>query len=208
MPDDLLGFRGPLADLLSGFVREKRAWGHAYPPTMLSCIRQLDRHFSEAGEHPPCPDESQGSRFLAPRPGEALSTTKQRTHLWRQFASFCRRQGIDAWIPDAHSLPLCPLRHTFAVHRLENWFLANEDVEAKLPILSAYMGHTNLRDTYYYLRITQSFFPEITRRLQREVGDIIPCLPESSFGGDPFVLSPSASNGAGAPGAMATHSGH
>jgi hypothetical protein len=64
------------------------------------------------------------------------------------------------------------------VHRLENWFLANEDVEAKLPVLAAYMGHTSIRDTYHYLRITQSFFPEITRRLHREVGDIIPCLPE------------------------------
>jgi integrase len=66
------------------------------------------------------------------------------------------------------------LRHTFAVHRLENWFRAGENVEAKLPYLAAYMGHANIQDTYYYLRITQSFFPEIVRRLEAEVGDIIP----------------------------------
>ncbi len=58
------------------------------------------------------------------------------------------------------------LRHTFAVHRMENWFKAGEDIEAKLPYLAAFMGHTHLRDTYYYLRITMSFFPEIGRRLQ------------------------------------------
>jgi integrase len=66
------------------------------------------------------------------------------------------------------------LRHTFAVHRLESWHRAGEDLEAKLPILSAYLGHTTLRDTYYYLRITASFFPEITRRLQAFTGDVIP----------------------------------
>ncbi len=66
------------------------------------------------------------------------------------------------------------LRHTFAVHRLENWFKAGKDIEAKLPYLSAYMGHTHVRDTYYYLRITASFFPEITRRFRSRVGEIIP----------------------------------
>ena len=66
------------------------------------------------------------------------------------------------------------LRHTFAVHRLENWYLAGEDVMARLPILSVYMGHRHLRETYYYLRITASFFPEISRRLKAYAGDVIP----------------------------------
>jgi len=66
------------------------------------------------------------------------------------------------------------LRHTFAVHRLENWYLAGEDLTAKLPILSVYMGHSSLRDTYYYLRITASFFPEIARRLEAYAGNVIP----------------------------------
>lgn len=66
------------------------------------------------------------------------------------------------------------LRHTFAVHRLENWYLAGEDLTAKLPILSVYMGHKNMRDTYYYLRTTASFYPEIARRLEVYVGDVIP----------------------------------
>lgn len=66
------------------------------------------------------------------------------------------------------------LRHTFAVHRLENWYLAGEDITSKLPILSVYLGHRELRDTYYYLRITTSFFPEITRRIEAYAGDVIP----------------------------------
>ena len=66
------------------------------------------------------------------------------------------------------------LRHTFAVHRLEKWYLAKENLEAKIPLLSAYMGHKTLRDTYYYLRITSSFFPEIAHRLEAFTGDVIP----------------------------------
>lgn len=66
------------------------------------------------------------------------------------------------------------LRHTFAVHRLEKWFLAGDDVEAHLPCLSAYMGHTHLRDTYYYLRLTASFFPEIARRFEVRAAGVIP----------------------------------
>jgi len=66
------------------------------------------------------------------------------------------------------------LRHTFAVHRLENWYYAGENLEAKLPILAAYMGHANIRETHYYLRITASFFPEIARRLDAFTSDVIP----------------------------------
>jgi len=73
-----------------------------------------------------------------------------------------------------HGPRLHDLRHSYAVHRLESWHRAGEDLEAKLPILSAYLGHTTLRDTYYYLRITASFFPEITRRLEAFTGDVIP----------------------------------
>jgi len=65
-------------------------------------------------------------------------------------------------------------RHTFAVHRLEKWYYAGENVEAKLPILAAYMGHAKIRDTYYYLRITASFFPEIARRLEAFASNVIP----------------------------------
>lgn len=43
------------------------------------------------------------------------------------------------------------LRHTFAVHRLTKWYRDGEDVQAKLSILSQYMGHVEVRDTVCYL---------------------------------------------------------
>lgn len=46
------------------------------------------------------------------------------------------------------------LRHTFAVHRLTAWAVEGEDVHAKLPSLSAYLGHLNVLGTEVYLKAT------------------------------------------------------
>lgn len=46
------------------------------------------------------------------------------------------------------------LRHSFAIHRLLRWYREGADVQAKLPLLSTYMGHGSLRETQVYLKIT------------------------------------------------------
>jgi len=45
-------------------------------------------------------------------------------------------------------------RHTFAVHRLTRWYQEGADVHARLPWLSAYMGHYDLMGTERYLTAT------------------------------------------------------
>ncbi len=42
------------------------------------------------------------------------------------------------------------LRHSFAVTTLIEWYDADDDVQARLPALSAFMGHTQPKDTYWY----------------------------------------------------------
>ena len=66
------------------------------------------------------------------------------------------------------------LRHTFAVNNLRTWFAAGEDVGALLPVLQAYMGHSSISDTAYYLRLTAESYPQIAARVQREYGGIVP----------------------------------
>jgi integrase/recombinase XerD len=46
------------------------------------------------------------------------------------------------------------LRHTFAVTRLRTWHEANVDVRSRLIHLSTYLGHADVRDTYWYLSAT------------------------------------------------------
>ena len=43
------------------------------------------------------------------------------------------------------------MRHSFAVSTLVAWYQADEDVQARLPTLSAYLGHVEPKDTYWYL---------------------------------------------------------
>ncbi len=42
-------------------------------------------------------------------------------------------------------------RHRFAVHTLIDWYRSGEDVEARLPVLSTYLGHVSVESTYWYL---------------------------------------------------------
>lgn len=45
------------------------------------------------------------------------------------------------------------MRHTHAVHVLLRWYRAGVDVQAKLPALSASMGHVSIVSTAYYLSL-------------------------------------------------------
>lgn len=58
------------------------------------------------------------------------------------------------------------LRHTFAVHRLVNWYREGKDVQKLLPILSTYMGHTYLAATSVYLTMTDDLLCEAGSRFQ------------------------------------------
>lgn len=46
------------------------------------------------------------------------------------------------------------LRHTFAVATLLAWYRSDEDVQAKIPALSTYLGHREPTSTYWYLSAT------------------------------------------------------
>lgn len=53
------------------------------------------------------------------------------------------------------------LRHTFAVHALEQLSRNGEDSYCTLPVLSVALGHKCVSDTEYYVRITKEVYPEI-----------------------------------------------
>lgn len=57
------------------------------------------------------------------------------------------------------------LRHRFAVETLVQWYRDGQEVERRLPVLSAYLGHTEVRHTYWYL----SARPELLRLSQERL---------------------------------------
>lgn len=65
------------------------------------------------------------------------------------FRNVIDDSGIGA---DAPRRPrLHDLRHTFAVRTLLGWYRSGEDVQAKVPSLSTYLGHREPGSTYWYL---------------------------------------------------------
>lgn len=57
-------------------------------------------------------------------------------------------------------------RHAFAVHRLTAWAVAGDDVHAKLPWLSAYLGHQNVLGTEVYLKATPQLLELASHRFE------------------------------------------
>lgn len=59
------------------------------------------------------------------------------------------------------------LRHTFAVHRLTEWYRRNADVQRLLPTLCTYLGHVELSSTQRYLTMTPELLEQANRRFER-----------------------------------------
>jgi len=59
------------------------------------------------------------------------------------------------------------LRHAFAVNRLSQWYSQGVDLHARLPWLSAYMGHVDIIGTETYLNATPELLALAGDRLRR-----------------------------------------
>ena len=120
------------------------------------------------------------ARFLAARrtyapasPTDALFPRADGTPVRVKTAShtvctLLRRAGLKPAAGRAGPRPY-DLRHTFAVHRLARWYSARTDVHARLPWLSAYMGHDGILGTETYLTATPELMHLAARRLRQRL---------------------------------------
>jgi integrase len=58
------------------------------------------------------------------------------------------------------------LRHSFAVATLLDWYRNGDDVAARLPWLSTYLGHREPRTTYWYLSAAPELLAAAAQRLE------------------------------------------
>lgn len=70
-----------------------------------------------------------------------------------------------------HGPRLHDLRHRLAVATLMRWYRAGADVDAKLPILATYLGHTKVSDTYWYLSAVPELVCLAMARLEQRTRD-------------------------------------
>lgn len=93
-------------------------------------------------------------------------------HVRRIFYKLSRQIGLrDA--SASHGPRLHDFRHRFAVETLVHWYRKGEDVERGLPILSTYLGHAHVTDTYWYLTSTPQLLGAAGKRMEKRWGGIL-----------------------------------
>ena len=97
---------------------------------------------------------SRRDRFLAQRPANffvsSRGTRLDGAEIRRTFYFLSRQIGLRG-PSDSHGPRLHDFRHRFALETLIQWYRSGQDVEKRLPVLSTYLGHVHVADTYWYL---------------------------------------------------------
>jgi integrase len=114
--------------------------------------KRRDRRFGRRPDGP----------FLVNKNGNQMD--KGEVH--RTFYSLSRQIGLRA--VDASRGPrLHDFRHRFAVQTLLRWYRNGDDPKRRLPILSTYLGHAHVTDTYWYLTGTPELLGAAARKLEK-----------------------------------------
>ena len=90
-------------------------------------------------------------------PGEELNRT---------FTQLIGEVGLDGRGARARPRPH-DLRHTLAVRTLLDWYDAGEDIDRRMPLLSAFLGHVDPASSYWYLEAVPELLERISRRLEQ-----------------------------------------
>ena len=89
-----------------------------------------------------------------------------RGELNQTFIELVRQAGLDGRGARGRPRPH-DLRHAFAVRTLLDWHRAGEDIDRRMPLLSAYLGHVDPASTYWYLEAVPELLELISSRLEQ-----------------------------------------
>jgi integrase len=89
-----------------------------------------------------------------------------REELNRTFTQLVREVGLEGRGARARPRPH-DLRHALAVHTLVDWHEAGEDIDRRMPLLSAFLGHVDPASSYWYLEAVPELLELISRRLEQ-----------------------------------------
>lgn len=84
--------------------------------------------------------------------------------LRRAFRRLRQQAGIRRVDGARYQPRLHDLRHSAAVHRLTAWYREGKDVQKLLPLLSTYLGHTDIGGTQHYLTMTPDLLQQASDR--------------------------------------------
>jgi integrase/recombinase XerD len=105
-------------------------------------------------------------------PGFFVSTRGTRLdahNLSHTFAGLLAAAGIRV-APSRRRPRIHDLRHSFATATLLDWYRDGVDVQARLPLLSTYLGHADPKSTYWYLTGSPELLALAAGRLEHAFG--------------------------------------
>lgn len=150
---EVIAIDGPDVDLADGVITIRRTKFRKSRLVTLhaSTVEALRRYVLQRDKA--CPQRATEA-FLV---GEAGRRLTKSVIEWT-FAKLSRQTGLRR-PADRRGPRLHDLRHRLAVTTLIRWYRSGLNVEAQLPVLSTYLGHTRVSDTYWYLTAV----PELLR---------------------------------------------
>jgi integrase len=107
-----------------------------------------------------CPEPASGAFFVTPRGGRLAQSSVQ----W-VFAALRRQAGLEAR-GHGRRPRLHDLRHAFVARTMLTWYRTDSDVQARLPLLSTYLGHVDPKATYWYQEAVPELLALAARRLE------------------------------------------
>ena len=118
-------------------------------------VQQRDKRF------PVCKNKSLFAIVDGRRPSHAV--------VWKMFKQVLLDTGILE--PSQKRVPrLHELRHTFAVRALTGFYKNGQDIDGKIHALSTYLGHKDIRCTYWYLTAVPELMGQVLSRLEKKIG--------------------------------------
>jgi integrase len=147
-------------DLCQGVITVRRAKGDRsrLVPLDSSTQRALKRYTVLRDQTFP---RSHWSSFFVSARGKPLVYGT----VHRNFLSVARRVGL-VKLGERRKPRLHDLRHHFCIETMLRWYRADEDIEARLPELSTYLGHGHVEGTYWYLSAVPELLQLATQRWQ------------------------------------------
>jgi integrase/recombinase XerD len=111
-----------------------------------------------------CPAPATGSLLVSTTGARLCQATVQPA-----FRRLLRQAAIGQGTPRPRAT-IHGLRHTFAVKTLLGWYRDGQDVQARMPSLSTYLGHAAPAATYWYLTGTPELLALAAGRLEAATG--------------------------------------
>jgi integrase len=103
----------------------------------------------------------------------SLRGTRLRSNcIHHMFPRLTQVAGLAARSPRCRPRPH-DLRHAFAVRTLLEWYREGVDVQARLPLLSTYLGHVNPASTFWYLTAAPELLELVADRLDPTIETLI-----------------------------------